>query len=97
MAQSVVGHVPKYVSRVACFFLKKVGGFGFGEATGNRANREVGLGLEIPRTYKSTRGKKFSVKINYKLRWVCKKYRNKGRNVNTSKLLYYRKAVVQKN
>ena len=49
---AVVGHVPKYVSRVVCFFLKRVGGVGFCEVTGIKINRGVGLGLEIPCIYK---------------------------------------------
>ena len=49
---AVVGHVPKYVSRDICFFLKRVGSVGFCEVTGSRVNRGVGLGLEIPCTYK---------------------------------------------
>ena len=49
---AVVGHVPKYVSRVICFFLKRVESVGFCEVTGSRVNRGVGLGLEIPCTYK---------------------------------------------
>ena len=48
----VVGHVPLYVSRVVCFFLKRVGSVGFCEVTGSQVNRGVGLGLEIPCTYK---------------------------------------------
>ena len=49
---AVVGHVPKYVSRVTCFFLKRVGSVGFCKVTGSRVNQGVGLGLEIPCTYK---------------------------------------------
>ena len=49
---AVVGHVPKYVSRVICFFLKRVESVGFCEVTSSRVNRGVGLGLEIPCTYK---------------------------------------------
>ena len=49
---AVVGHVPKYDSRVICFFLKRVESVGFCEVTGSRVNRGVGLGLEIPCTYK---------------------------------------------
>ena len=48
----VVGHVPLYVSGVVCFFLKRVGSIGFCEVTGSQVNRGVGLGLEIPCTYK---------------------------------------------
>ena len=48
----VVGHVPKHASRVVCFFLKRVESVGFCEVTGSRVNRGVGLGLEIPCTYK---------------------------------------------
>lgn len=48
----VVGHVPLYVSRVVCFFLKRVGSVGFCEVTGSRVNRGVGLGLEVPCIYK---------------------------------------------
>ena len=46
----VVSHVPLYMSRVVCFFLKRVGSIGFCEVTGSRV--EVGLGLEIPCIYK---------------------------------------------
>ena len=49
---AVVGHVPKYVSRVICFFLKRVESVGFCKVTSSRVNRGVGLGLEIPCTYK---------------------------------------------
>ena len=49
---AVFGHVLKYVSRVICFFLKRVGSVGFCEVTGSRVNRGVGLRLEIPCTYK---------------------------------------------
>ena len=49
---TVVGHVPKYVSRVICFFLKRVGSVEFYKVTSSRVNRGVGLGLEIPCTYK---------------------------------------------
>ena len=48
----VVSHIPKYVSRVISFFLKKVESVGFCEVTGSKVNRRVGLGLEIPCTYK---------------------------------------------
>ena len=48
----MVGHVPKYVSRVICFFLKRVESVGFCKVTSSRVNRGVGLGLEIPCTYK---------------------------------------------
>ena len=48
----VVGHVPLYISRVICFFLKRVGSIGFCKVTGSQVNRGVGLGLEIPCTYK---------------------------------------------
>ena len=44
----VVGHIPLYVSRVVCFFLKRVGSVGFCF----QVNQGVGLGLEIPCTYK---------------------------------------------
>ena len=49
---TVVVHVPKYVSRVTCFLLKRVGSVGLCKVTGNKINRGVGLGLEIPCTYK---------------------------------------------
>ena len=35
---AVVGHVPKYVSGVICFFLKRVGSVGLCEVTGGRVN-----------------------------------------------------------
>ena len=44
---AMVGHVPKYVSRVICFFLKRVGSVGFCKVAGSRVNRGIGLGLEI--------------------------------------------------
>ena len=44
----VIGHVPLYVSRVVCFFLRRVGSVGVCEVTGSRVNRGVELGLEIP-------------------------------------------------
>ena len=49
---ALVGHVPKYVIRVICFFLKRVGSVEFCKVTSSRVNRGVGLGLEIPCTYK---------------------------------------------
>ena len=49
---TMVGHVPKYVSGVICFFLKRVRSVGFCEVTSSGVNRAVGLGLEIPCTYK---------------------------------------------
>ena len=49
---AVDGHVVKYVSRVICFFLKRVGSVGLCEVTGGRIIRGVGLGLEILCTYK---------------------------------------------
>ena len=39
-------------SMSAEFFLKRVESVGFCEVTGSRVNRGVGLGLEIPCTYK---------------------------------------------
>lgn len=51
---TVVGHVPKCVSRVISYFLKKDSSSGLCEVhvTGSRVNRGVGLGLEIPCKYK---------------------------------------------
>ena len=49
---TVVGHVPKRVSRVISYFLKKDSSSGLCEVTGSRVNRGVGLGLEIPCRYK---------------------------------------------
>ena len=48
----VVGHVPRNVSRVISFFLKKGGHVGYCEVTGERTNRGAGLGLEIPGVYR---------------------------------------------
>ena len=49
---TVVGHVPKYASRVVSYFLKKVGSVGFCEVSGGSVNQGVGLGLGIPCRYK---------------------------------------------
>ena len=48
----VVGHVPRNVSCVISFFLKKDGCIGYCEVTGERTNRGAGLGLEIPCVYR---------------------------------------------
>ena len=48
----VVGHVPRNVSRMISFFLKKDGCVGYCEVTGERTNHGVGLGLEIPCVYR---------------------------------------------
>ena len=48
----VVGHVPRNVSRVISFFLKKDGCVGYCEVTGERTNRGAGLELEIPCVYR---------------------------------------------
>ena len=50
--RTVVGHVPKNISKTVSFFLKKDGSSGFCEVTGSRLNRGVGLGLEIPCLYR---------------------------------------------
>ena len=49
---TVVGHIPKHVSRAVSFFLKKAGSAGFCEVTGSSVNRGVGLGVEILCKYK---------------------------------------------
>ena len=49
---TIVGHVPRNVSRVIFYFLSKDWNVGYCEVTGNRTNRGAGLGLEIPCVYK---------------------------------------------
>ena len=48
----VVGHVPRNVSCVISFFLKKDGCVGYCEVTGERTNCGAGLGLKIPCVYR---------------------------------------------
>jgi hypothetical protein len=49
---TVVGHVPRAVSRTVSFFLRKDESVGFCEVTGEIVNRGAGLGLEIPCVYR---------------------------------------------
>ena len=49
---TAVGHIPKNISRIVSFFLKKDGNVGFCEVTGTKVNRGAGLGLEIPCVYR---------------------------------------------
>lgn len=48
----VVGHLPRTMSKVTSFFLGYDGNAVFCEVTGERVNRGVQLGLEVPCTYK---------------------------------------------
>ena len=47
--------------------------------------------MKFPRVTKDTRGKKISVKINYKYGWACKKYRNKAGMKYKKTILLWRK------
>ena len=47
----VVGHIPVLFSRVFHFFLQRHGHNGYCEITGERINRGIGVGLEIPCIY----------------------------------------------
>ena len=48
----VIGHVPHVLNKVVDFFLKRDGNVAFCEVTGQRINRSVGLGIEVPCIYK---------------------------------------------
>lgn len=48
----VVGHVPRTMSKITSFFLGYDGNVVFCEVTGERLNRGVQLGLEVPCAYK---------------------------------------------
>ena len=47
----VVGHIPRTISKVVCFFLHYDGNEGYCVITGAPLNRRVGLGLEVPCLY----------------------------------------------
>ena len=48
----LVGHIPRSICRVVSYFLAKDGHNAVCEVTGNRVNRGVQLGLEVPCTYR---------------------------------------------
>ena len=48
----VVGHVPRTLSKTTSFFLRYDGNVVFCEVTGERVNRGVQLGVEVPCVYK---------------------------------------------
>ena len=48
----LVGHMPRSICRVVYYFLAKDGHSAVCEVTGNRVNRGVQLGLEVPCTYR---------------------------------------------
>ena len=48
----VVGHVPRSLSKTTSFFLRYDGNVVFCEVTGERVNRGVQLGVEVPCIYK---------------------------------------------
>ena len=48
----VVGHVPRPISRIVFHFLNRDGHSGVCEVIGNRLNRGVNLGVEVPCIYR---------------------------------------------
>ena len=48
----VVGHVPRSLSKTTSFFLRHDGNVVFCEVTGERLNRGVQLGVEVPCVYR---------------------------------------------
>jgi len=57
----LVGHVPELFNRQLYYFLQRDGHSGSCEVTGERTNRGIGVGLEIPCKYR-LRGKNIYVK-----------------------------------
>ena len=47
----IIGHVPELFNRQLFYFLQRDGHYGYCEVTGERINRGIGVGLEIPCKY----------------------------------------------
>lgn len=61
---TVVGHVPRPASRLIFHFLSRDGHRGFCEVTGNRLNRGVYLGVEVPCVYRFYGGQRYIDRLN---------------------------------
>ena len=62
-----VSHIPKPVSRAVSYFLSREGHSSLCEVTGNRLNRGVGLGVEVPCTYRFYGRQSYIDRLNHLL------------------------------
>ena len=61
---TVVGHVPQVVSRLIFHFLSRDGHTGVCEVIGNRLNRGVNMGVEVPCIYRFCGRQRYIERLN---------------------------------
>ena len=69
--ETVVGHVPRPASRLVFHFFSRDGHKGFCEIIGNRLNRGVNLGIEVPCIYRFYGGQRYIDRLNTLFHVLC--------------------------